>query len=113
MSLAVLLLTTPLISTAMQADLLPGDVVFREDEVTLNTLRPRKEDNRSGCRLGPRDRNSVHIGKHVLVINKSQWKGYKGIIKSTSPDGFARVELQATLIAHQRTQVIRLDQLAM
>ena len=113
MSSATLLLAALDLNVAFQADLLPGDVIFYEDDVTCNTLRPRKEDSRSGCRLGPRDRNSVYIGKHVVVINKSQWKGYKGIIKSTSPDGFARVELEATLIAHQRTQVIRLEQLAM
>ena len=92
--------------------MLPEDLVFHDDDPTTTTLRPRQE-RRRWCPLGPRDPNQVYIGKDVVVINKSRWKGYRGIIKSTSPDGLAWVELQATLIASKGTQVIRLEQLGM
>ncbi|PPQ97151.1 hypothetical protein CVT26_000413 [Gymnopilus dilepis] len=98
---------TPATATAV---LLPGDVIFHEDDTIPTTLRPQQAIRRT-CNLGPRDRNHKYIGKHVTVINKSQWKGYRGIIKNTSPDGLAWVELEATLIAHKRTQIIRLEQL--
>ena len=92
--------------------LLPGDVIFHEDDPISTTLRPQQAIRRT-CKLGPRDPNHKFIGKHVIVINKSQWKGYRGIIKSTSPDGLAWVELEATLIAHKGTQIIKLEHLGM
>lgn len=89
------------------------DTEFQDDDPSSYTIRPRKQRPRQGTRLGPKDLNSVYIGKHVIVVNKSQFKGYRGIIKNTSPDGRAWVELEATLIAHQRTQVIKLEHLGM
>lgn len=88
------------------------DVEFYEDDFITTTLRPRKARARKR-NLGPKDPNSVYIGKHVLVVDRNAWKGYKGLIKNTSPDGRAWVELEAQLIAGKRVQVIKIDHLAM
>jgi len=50
-----------------------------------------------GERLGGRDPNEVYIGKRVTVVGASPYKGYKGLIKTTTPNGMARVELDARL----------------
>ena len=50
-----------------------------------------------GERLGGQDPNEVYIRKRVMVVGASPYKGYKGLIKTTTPNGTARVELDARL----------------
>ena len=50
-----------------------------------------------GKRLGGRDPNDVYIGKRVIVVGGNPYKGYEGLIKTTTPNGVARVELTARL----------------
>ena len=41
------------------------------------------------------DPNKIYHGKRVIVVGETPYKSYKGIIKSTNPDGLAWVELEA------------------
>jgi len=50
-----------------------------------------------GKRLGGRDPNDVYIGKRVKVVGGNHYKGYEGLIKTTTPSGVAWVELTARL----------------
>lgn len=88
------------------------DAEFHDDDFITTTLRPRKPRVRKH-NLGPKDPNRVYIGKHVIVVSRNHFKGYKGLIKDTMPNGCAQVELEATLIAHNRIQVFKIEQLAM
>lgn len=88
------------------------DAEFHEDDFITTTLRPRKASARRH-NLGPKDPNSVYIGKSVIIVDRNHFKGYKGLIKDTSPDGHAWVELEAILIAHRCTQVFKIEHLVM
>ncbi|KAF9474831.1 hypothetical protein BDN70DRAFT_815019 [Pholiota conissans] len=59
-------------------------------------LQPRGEYSKWG-KLGERNPNDVYIGKRVMIIGSHQLKGYKGGIKTTTPEGDAFVELDACL----------------
>jgi transcription elongation factor len=61
-----------------------------------------------GERLGGRDPNDVYIGKRVRVVGGSFYKGYKGLIKTTTPNGMARVELDARLESRVEVQISHL-----
>jgi transcription elongation factor len=61
-----------------------------------------------GERLGGRDPNEVYIGKRVTVVGAGLYKGYKGLIKTTTPNGMARVELDARLQSCVEVQISHL-----
>lgn len=41
--------------------------------------------------------NEHLVGQHVIVVKKSVWKDYEGIVKSVHYDGSVLVEIQATM----------------
>ncbi|KAF8960609.1 hypothetical protein BDZ97DRAFT_1921993 [Flammula alnicola] len=84
-----------------------GQVVFYSSDFVATTLRPRNPKLRN--QLGGKDPNGVYKGKRVIVIGSHAWKGYKGLIKDTSPLGKAWVELEACL---QRVVELSLGDLA-
>lgn len=47
--------------------------------------------------LGERNANDVYNSMRVMVIGNHEWKGYKGFIKSTTPDGHAFLQLDTHL----------------
>jgi ethanolamine utilization protein EutQ (cupin superfamily) len=61
-----------------------------------------------GERLSGRDPNDVYIGKRVTVVGGSLYKGYKGLIKTTTPTGMAQVELDACLQSRVDVQISHL-----
>lgn len=44
-----------------------------------------------------RHANEHLVGKHVVIVKNSVWKDYEGIVKSVHNDGWAMVEIQATM----------------
>lgn len=80
---------------------------FYSPEFIATTLRPRKLNG--GSKLGGKDPNGVYVGKRVIVVGAGSRKGYKGLIKATSPNGDAWVELEA---CQQRVEQMRIDHLA-
>lgn len=75
---------------SLQVKARSGEVEFYQPPVVAGVPRRRKK-----TRLGPRDPNSIYIGKHVLVVGAHTFKGYRGIIKQTNFEGQAWVELEA------------------
>ncbi len=69
-------------------------------------LRPRDEYAKWG-KLGGENPNDVYNSQRVIVIGNHQFKGYKGLIKSTTPDGYAFMELDSRL--QQRYKIKLLD----
>jgi transcription elongation factor len=82
------------------------DLQFHSSDFISSTLRPRKVAG--GERLGGRDPNEVYIGKRVKLVGASFYKGYKGLIKNTTPNGMARVELDARLQGSVEVQISHL-----
>lgn len=74
----------------------------------INTLKPRDEYPKWG-KLGGKNPNDIYIGKRVVVIGKHIFKGYKGTIKTTTPGGFAHVQLDSRV---QQTIEVELVDLA-
>jgi ribosomal protein L24 len=87
-------------SNALQASVSKTDVEFY-NRPFMTTLRRRKPT--AGPLLHGRDPNRIYHGKRVVVIGGTHYKSYNGIIKDTSPDGHAWVELEAL-----QQQVVRL-----
>jgi hypothetical protein len=71
------------------------DVEFHTPTV-ITGLRPREDYPKWG-KLGGKNPNDVYIGKRVMVIGLHQLKGYKGRITSTTPDGWAFLQLDSRL----------------
>lgn len=91
----------------MQVNVQKTDVEFHTPAHIIS-LQPRDEYPRWG-KLGGRNPNDIYLGKRVVVIGMHHLKGYKGHIRSTSPDGYAMVQLDTQL---QQTQKIELVDLA-
>ncbi|KAF8199073.1 hypothetical protein BJ912DRAFT_687982 [Pholiota molesta] len=72
-----------------------ADVEFHSPKHSIS-LKPR-DGYPNWAKLGERNANDVYIGKRVMVIARNAMKGYRGVIKSTTPDGCAFVELDALL----------------
>ena len=78
----------------MQIDVLESNVEFHSpDLVCLQPRNPKK----SLAKLGGRNPNQVYEGVRVIVIARHQFKGYKGIVKETTPEGLAIVQLDSRL----------------
>lgn len=45
--------------------------------------------------LQGQDPNKIYHGKRVIMLGDMPYKSYKGTIKTTNPDGYAWVELEA------------------
>ena len=84
-----------------------SNVEFHSPEFIIG-LQPRKP-HVTWARLGERNPNDVYNSIRVVVIGSHEYKGYKGYIKSTTPDGYAFVELDSRL---QQSVKIRLLDLA-
>ncbi len=56
------------------------------------SLRPRV-GHPKWANLGDQNPNDVFKSMRVVVIGNHEWKGYKGFIKSTTPDGYAFLQL--------------------
>ena len=91
----------------IQATVSTADVEFYNPD-QLISLKPREQYPKWG-KLGERDPNDVYISKRVMVIGNHKLKGYKGFIKSTTPDGSAFLQLDARL---QQIVVVKLVDLA-
>lgn len=74
----------------------------------ITALRKRKPTD--DFLLRGRDPNKIYHGKRVIVIGDTPYKSYKGTIKSTNPEGFAWVELEAR---QQQVVKFRLESLAL
>lgn len=59
----------------------------------ITTLRKRKPIGDSLLR--GQDPNKIYLGKRVVVVGGTSYKAYRGTIKTTNPDGYAWVELDA------------------
>lgn len=59
----------------------------------ITTLRRRKPTE--DYILRGQDPNKIYHGKRVIVVGDTPYKSYKGMIKTTNPDGYAWVELEA------------------
>lgn len=79
----------------MQVSVSKSDVEFHNPNHIVS-LRPRDEDAKWG-KLGERNPNDIYDSMRVMVIGNHGLKGYKGRIKSTTPDGYAFLQLDTRL----------------
>jgi hypothetical protein len=79
----------------MQVDISILDVEFYTPPHHI-ALQPRNPHPKWG-RLGDRNPNDIYCGKRIIVNARHDFKGYKGTIKTTTPDGDAFVELDSRL----------------
>jgi len=56
------------------------------------------------------DPNKIYRGKRVVVVGGNRYKAYRGVIKDTTLEGYAWVELDARL---QQPEKFSLDGLAL
>ena len=92
------------LTSHLQVSVAKSDLEFHTTGIV--GLRPRAEYAKWG-NLGSKNPNDVYNSKRVIVIGNHQLKGYKGFIKSTTPDGYAFLELDSRL--QQRYKVNLLD----
>jgi hypothetical protein len=83
-----------------------GDVEFYSTFVT--TVRKQQTED---IRL-PRgqDPNKAYHEKRIIIVGETHYKSYKGIVKNTSLDGYAWVQLEAR---QQETVKIPISQIAL
>ena len=95
------------LTSHMQATVSMTDVEFHSPDCII-ALQPREQCPKWG-QLGERNPNDVYTSKRVMVIGNHELKGYKGLIKSTTPDGHAFLQLDTRL---QQTVRVKLMDLA-
>lgn len=95
----------PQITIRSQVNVARSHVEFYSQELGIG-LRPLVRHPKW---LGEQNPNDVFNSKRVRVIGHHEWKGYKGIIKSTTPDGYAFVQLDTHL---QKSLKVELTHLA-
>ena len=91
----------------MQVTVSMVDVEFHSSGAIIG-LKPREPYPKWG-KLGDRNPNDVYTAKRVMVIGSHELKGYKGFIKSTTPDGYAFLQLDTRL---QQSTAVKLVDLA-
>ena len=62
-------------------------------------------------KLGEENPNDVYNSMRVMVIGSHELKGYKGYIKSTTPDGYAIIQLDTWLQKSIQVKLIDLARL--
>lgn len=67
------------------------DVEFHDPEHIIG-LQPRAQSEKWG-KLGGQNSNDIYNSMRVMVIGHHELKGYKGLIKSTTVDGYAFLQL--------------------
>jgi hypothetical protein len=77
-----------------------GDISFAKDRPVPKSLENLKVEY------------YPYTGWRVIVTGQSAFKGYRAIIKSTSNDGIAEVELQAKLIQSKKIANIDISKLS-
>ena len=95
------------ITVHSQVNVAKSHVEFYSQEQGIS-LRPRVAHPK-WANLSEQNPNDVFNSMHVVVIGNHEWKGYKGFIKSTTPDGYAFLQLDTHL---QRSLKVNLNHLA-
>ena len=95
------------LTSHMQATVSMVDVEFYNSDNIIG-LKPREQYPKWG-KLGEQNPNDIYTSKRVMVIGSDELKGYKGFIKSTTPDGHAFLQLDTRL---QQTVRVKLMDLA-
>ncbi len=94
------------LTSHIQATVSMMDVEFHGSDGII-ALKPREQCPKWG-KLGERNPNDVYISKRVMVIGNHELKGYKGLIKSTTPDGYAFLQLDTRLQQAVRVKLMDL-----
>ncbi|KAF8869080.1 hypothetical protein CPB84DRAFT_1755471 [Gymnopilus junonius] len=81
-------------STDSETIVLESQLDFHDGDFIMLTLRVRRPGR--NVKLGERDPNEVYIGKQIIVHGTHRLKGYRGLIRATTPNGVASVEVNAT-----------------
>lgn len=95
------------LTSDMQTTVSMVDVEFHNSDVIIG-LKPREQHPKWG-KLGEQNPNDIYTSKRVMVIGNHKLKGYKGFIMSTTPDGYAFLQLDTRL---QQSVAIKLVNLA-
>lgn len=81
-------------NSGIQVSVKKSDVIFYNSPF-ITTLRKRTVVGDIKSR--GHDPNKIYRGKRVIVVGGNSYKGYKGIIKDTTLEGYAWVELDVRL----------------
>ena len=85
------------------------DVEFHSMDHSLVAEPSQTPSHAKWAKLGEKNPNDVFNSKRVVVVGNHVLKGYEGTVKSTTPDGYAFVELDSRI---QQTYKVNLYDLA-